>query len=84
MNPEATSTGYRIETPLATLWDILPTGQLVPVAFTIIFGLWAIYTLVVAYHWIRYGHQSWMAFPAIAAHLFVSGWLIVYATAGFH
>ena len=47
-----------------------------------IFALWALYTLVAVYHWLRYSHASWIAFPAIAAHLFISFALMSYALSG--
>lgn len=54
------------------------------VLFAIIFIWWLIYTLVAIYHWMRHGQDSWVAVPAVALHLFVSGWLIFYATSGLH
>lgn len=54
------------------------------VVVTFIFIWWAIYTLVVVYHWIRFGRESWVAIPAIALHIFVSGWIFVFATGGLH
>lgn len=62
----------------------LPTGiDLVSVAFTIMFILWAIYTLAAIYHWVRYGRDSWISWPAIAAHLVVSAALMIFAVSGF-
>lgn len=55
----------------------------VSVAFTVMFGLWAIYTLVSIYHWIRYGKDSWIAWPAIGAHLVISAALMLFAVSGF-
>ena len=34
------------------------------------------------YHWLKYSHASWVAFPAIAAHLFISFALMSYALSG--
>jgi len=47
-----------------------------------VFVFWTIYTLIAVYHWLKYSHASWVAFPAIAIHLFVSFVLAVYAISG--
>ena len=47
-----------------------------------VFALWAVYTLVAVYHWLRYSHASAIAFPAIAAHLVISLSLMSYALSG--
>lgn len=47
-----------------------------------VFAFWAIYTLIAIYHWLKYSHASWVAFPAIGAHLFVSFSLMTYALSG--
>ena len=47
-----------------------------------VFALWALYTVVAVYHWLRYSHTSFVAFPAIALHVFVSFWLMAYALSG--
>lgn len=47
-----------------------------------VFAFWAIYTLVAIYHWFKYSHASFVAFPAVAAHLFVSFALMAYALSG--
>jgi len=67
-----------------------PSGQLptfditgiVPVVFSLVFIVWAIYTLVVIYHWFRYRHKSWFAVPMIVIHLFVSGSIILFMVSG--
>jgi hypothetical protein len=56
----------------------------VPIAFTLIFGIWVIFTVIIIYHWFRYRHQSWFAVPAVALHLFVSGWIILFMVSGLH
>lgn len=53
-----------------------------PVILTIAFGIWVLYTLAAIYHWFRYGHQSWIAVPAIALHVLVSGVIFIYAISG--
>lgn len=47
-----------------------------------VFACWAVYTLVAIYHWLKYSHASWIAFPSIAAHLFISLALMSYALSG--
>lgn len=70
----------------AALFSHLPpgvsAGALVTWALYIVFAFWAIYTLVAIYHWLKYSHGSWIAYPAIAAHLVVSVALISYALSG--
>ena len=48
----------------------------------IVFAIWALYTLVAVYHWLRYSNASLIAFPAMAAHLFISFALMSYALSG--
>lgn len=54
------------------------------VIFTLVFIWWTVYTLVAIYHWFRYGRSSWVAVPAIALHLAVSGGIFVYMTSALH
>ena len=67
----------------------LPPGTVtaegvISVVITLVFIWWAIYTLVVIYHWFRYGRDSWLAVPAVVLHLAISVWIFVFATGGFH
>ena len=57
--------------------------QVVSVVFALLFILWALYTLVTAYHWVRYGHRSSVAIPALITHVVVSGYLALFAVSGF-
>lgn len=41
--------------------------------------VWTLYTLVIAYHWLRYSHGSSVAVPAIGTHLVISLLLAFYA-----
>ncbi len=66
----------------AFLPDGISSGMIVVWIFYAVFTFWAIYTIIAIYHWLKYSHASWVAFPAIAAHLFVSFVLIVYALSG--
>lgn len=58
-------------------------GQVVSVVFALLFILWALYTLITTYHWLRYGHGSAIAVPALITHVVVSGFLALYAVSGF-
>jgi len=72
--------------PPADLLTYLPSGVtpslMVTWALYATFAFWALYTIVAIYHWLKYSHASWLAFPAIAAHLFVSFILISYTLSG--
>lgn len=57
-------------------------GSILTVLFLLVFAIWAIYTVIVAYHWFRYGHQSWLALPAIGAHLVISALCILMIASG--
>lgn len=67
---------------LAYLPSGLSVGIIVEWALYAVFAFWAIYTIVAIYHWLKYSHASWIAFPAMAVHLLVSSVLISYALAG--
>lgn len=54
-------------------------GSVLPVIFTIVCGLWLLYTIVAAYHWLRYGHRSFLALPLLVIHVLVSATLILLA-----
>lgn len=47
-----------------------------------VFAFWIIYTIVAVYHWLKYSHDSWIAFPAIIIHVVVSVILVSYALSG--
>ena len=72
--------------PPAILLSHLPgglsSGAVVTWVLYAIFAFWAIYTFVAIYHWLRYSHASWIAFPAIAVHLCISFALMSYALSG--
>ena len=67
---------------IAFLPDGISSGLLVEWVLYAVLVFWALYTLVAIYHWLKYSHASLVAFPAIAAHLFISFALIVYALSG--
>ena len=60
----------------------LSAGVAVEWLLYIVFAFWALYTLVAIYHWLKYSHGSWVAFPAIAAHLAISIVFMAYALSG--
>lgn len=57
-------------------------SSILTIVFFLVFVAWAIYTIVVAYHWFRYGHRSWLAVPAIVAHVIFSGMCILIMASG--
>lgn len=61
---------------------LVSVGTTVVWALYIVFAIWALYTLVAVYHWLRYSNASFIAVPAIAAHLFISFALISYTLSG--
>jgi hypothetical protein len=69
------------ESPLYSL-PSLHVGNLFIILFFLVFVAWAVYTIIAAYHWFRYGHRSWLAIPAIVTHVVVSGALILYIASG--
>ena len=73
-----------ISSPLSFLPRITTAYDLVSIIFTLVFLTWAVYTIISIYHWMRYGHHSWIAVPAIGAHLFISAALMIFATSGFN
>ncbi len=60
----------------------LSESAMVTWALYAVFVFWTVYTLVAIYHWLKYSHASWVAFPAIAVHLFISFTLMFYALSG--
>lgn len=58
------------------------TGVAVTWILYAVFAFWALYTLVAIYHWLKYSHASWIAFPAMAMHLYISFALMSYALSG--
>lgn len=57
-------------------------SQAIPVLFLAVFAVWAVFSLVLAYHWVRYGHQSWLMVPALLTHVAVSGLIILFIMSG--
>jgi hypothetical protein len=72
-----------VPNPLA-LFPAASLETVLAIIITLVFIWWAIFTLVVIYHWMKYSRDSVFAVPAIAVHIFISGWIFVFATGGLH
>lgn len=70
--------------PSGFFTETLDGASVLAVVFALLFIWWFIYTLVAAYHWLRFARETWVAVPAVAAHLFISGWLLFFMTSGLH
>jgi hypothetical protein len=57
--------------------------QVLGIVFILVFFVWAIYTIIIIYHWIRFGHRSTVGIPIIIAHLLISAGLFLMAFSGF-
>lgn len=62
--------------------DISVISAMFPAIFAIVFFIWIAYTLVVAYHWFRYGHRSFVTVPMLVLHVVISGTLMLLTVAG--
>lgn len=82
MNPSTSGYQSPFQTPIYSIGTPADFSSVLTILFFIIFVGWLIYTIVAAYHWFRYNHQSWLAVPAVALHVFVSGLLIFYIASG--
>ena len=60
----------------------LSTGLAMEWFLYAVFAFWAVYTIVAIYHWLKYSNASWIAFPSMAVHLYVSFALMSYALSG--
>jgi len=67
---------------LAYLPNGVSVGVVVEWALYVVFAFWALYTAIAIYHWLKYSHASWVAFPAMAVHLYISFALMSYALSG--
>jgi hypothetical protein len=61
---------------------IIDPSAVASALFYLVIVLVIIYTIIASYHWIRYGHRSVFAIPAIAIHIAVSLGLIGFALTG--
>jgi hypothetical protein len=81
--PSQSLAPFSVPTSLAGLLPAgISAGTVVIWVLAAVFIFWALYTLVAIYHWLQYSHGSWLTFPAIALHLFVSIALMIYALTG--
>jgi hypothetical protein len=71
-------------TPVGINVAALPITEIVPVFFFLIFFVWAIYTIVAAYHWFRYSNNTTMALTVMTTHLVVSAVLAIFTVSGIH
>lgn len=69
-------------TPIGIHVASIPLAQVVPVFFFLVFFIWAVYTAVAAYHWLRYSNNTTLGLSMITAHLIVSMLLAIYAVSG--
>lgn len=67
---------------LEYLPSVISVGAVIEWFLYTTFAFWTIYTVIAVYHWLKYSHASWVAFPAIATHIFVSFALMVYILSG--
>lgn len=67
---------------LEYLPNVISVGAVIEWFLYTVFAFWTIYTVIAVYHWLKYSHASWVAFPAIATHIFVSFALMVYILSG--
>lgn len=79
MDIQATGTAYEspFQAPLFNMVTLDPS-RVLTILFFFIFVLWAVYSIVAAYHWFKYSHRSWVAVPAVALYVCISGLLILY------
>lgn len=57
----------------------ISNGALVGWLLVTAFSFWALYTTIGIYHWIKFSHAAAVAYPAIIAHLAVSGVIMLFA-----
>jgi hypothetical protein len=74
-----------IKNPLEVLGDfglVLSPNGIWPIVLGVVFTVWLAYTLVMAYHWVRYSHAAVIGYPALFVHLVVSVACMSYALSG--
>ncbi len=74
------SGGIPTQLPIPAL--ALPAAQVVPLFVTLVFIIWALYTIVAFYHWIRYSDSITVALGAMGMHLVISAMLAIFAVSG--
>ncbi|MES2995049.1 MAG: hypothetical protein V4681_03395 [Patescibacteria group bacterium] len=68
---------------LGPAFEVMEPAKIVSVIAWVMFVFWALYTLIAAYHWVRYGQNSSVAIPAIITHIIISLSLALFAVSGF-
>ncbi|MDB5189361.1 MAG: hypothetical protein JWL82_318 [Parcubacteria group bacterium] len=76
-----TSSAYA--TPVGLHFATVSMSEVIPVIFFLVFFVWAIYTVVASFHWLRYAGNTTVALSAITVHVIVSLALASYAVSGF-
>lgn len=66
----------------APLLRIIDVPGVVSVVAVLLFIVWFIYSIIAAYHLLRYGHHSVVAIPAIITHVLVSVCIALFAVSG--
>ncbi len=84
MQPQGIPQSLEGLAPSFTFLSAANLQTVLAIIITLVFIWWAIFTIVAIYHWVRYGRDTAVAVPAIVLHLFVSGWIFVFATGGLH
>lgn len=79
MNPDPLAPVYEPSFPLI----VVNADQALSLIFVVAFILWVIFTLVTTYHWLRYGHRSSIAIPALITHVALSFFISLFAVSGF-
>ena len=70
-----------VQSPFASI--ALGQTQVLEILFGIVFFVWAIYSIVLVYHWVRYGHRSTIGVPMLITHFIISAGLFLLAASGF-
>lgn len=73
-----------LQSPFVTIFSFVNVSQIISVVFLVLFLIWLVYTIISAYHLLRYGHRSSVTIPALIVHLIMSGFLALYSVSGLH
>jgi hypothetical protein len=72
-----------MQSPLGPFFSMFSPNEIFGIVFALVFIVWALYTVVVLYHWFRYGRRSTITIPMIIVHFVVSGFLFLMASSAF-
>jgi hypothetical protein len=79
-----TPSPLELPTPFSSAFDnVISQQEILTIVLLLVFIVWLIYTFIVMYHWIRYGHRSWIVMPVLATHVIISAALFLMAISGF-